>query len=380
MSAICVRHCDIIRPLMRYAIFSDVHANPAALEKVVSDARRCGAEAFVCLGDTVGYGPLPAEAISAVRAVAHIVLAGNHDAAVSGVADTSDFIDLAEEAASRHRQALSREDLAWLRSLPASAADNDAAFAHGDLTDPKAFNYVDSEDAAAANFAATDAQIVFVGHTHVPEMFIVGASGTVHRLAPQDFVREDGKRYIVNVGSVGYPRENDGTCLSSYVLYDTDEKAVRFRFLPFSVSSVMQRGAATPRRRVTPAVLAVLASLAVLAAAALFATRRTTTPPDPAPVAAQVERPIAEKTVTLEPGCRVVKPNLHIEGSAVQLDIAFHNDAGETVVGGENFSVKRSSKKKIKVPPDAREAVFTVRRIREGDTTHIKEFAPEAFR
>ena len=65
---------------MRYAIFSDVHANPTALEKVVADARSYGIEEFVCLGDIVGYGPLPSEAVSAVRSIAHIVLAGNHDA------------------------------------------------------------------------------------------------------------------------------------------------------------------------------------------------------------------------------------------------------------------------------------------------------------
>ena len=367
---------------MRYAIFSDVHANPTALEKVVADARRCNAKEFVCLGDTVGYGPLPSEAVSAVRSVAHIVLAGNHDAAVSGSVDASDFIDLAGEAASRHRHALSREELAWLRSLPPSANIADAAFVHGDLTDPMAFNYVDSEDAAAENFAATDAQIVFVGHTHVPEMFVVGASGTVHRLAPQDFVREDGKRYIVNVGSVGYPRESNGSCLSSYVLYDTDEKAVRFRFLPFSVASVMQRGAAPARRRALPAILAALAALAAIATTATFALRRSAEPSAPAAATEQLEavRPIAEKTLTLEQGCRAVKPNLQIEGHAVQLDIAFSDDSGKTVAGGENFTVKHSCKRKFKVPPDARKAVFTIRKIREDDATRITEFAPEAIR
>ena len=125
---------------MRYAILSDVHANPTALEKVVSDARSCNAEEFVCLGDTVGYGPLPSEAVSAVRSIAHIVLAGNHDAAVSGSVNASDFIDIAGEAALRHRRALSRKELAWLRSLPATANMAGAAFVHGDLTDPKAFN------------------------------------------------------------------------------------------------------------------------------------------------------------------------------------------------------------------------------------------------
>ena len=365
---------------MRYAIFSDVHANATALENVVADARSFGIEDFICLGDTVGYGPLPSEAVSAVRSIAHIVLAGNHDAAVSGSVNASDFIDIAGEAALRHRRALSRKELAWLRSLPASANIADVAFVHGDLTDPRAFNYIDSEDSAAENFAATDAQIVFAGHTHVPEMFVIGASGTVHRLAPQDFVLEDGKRYIVNVGSVGYPRESDGKCLSSYVIYDTGEKAIHFRFLPFSVASVMQRGAAPAQRRAHPLVLTTLTVLAVVTAAATFVAWRTAVHhPASVPAATQTAamRPIVEKTLVLEHGCRAVKPNLQVEGTAVQLDIAFIGDLGKTIAGGENFTVKHSCKKKFKVPPDARQAVFSVRRIREDAAVRITEFAPE---
>ena len=366
---------------MRYAVFSDVHANPTALAKVVADARSCGAEEFICLGDTVGYGPLPSEAISAVRSVAQVVLAGNHDAAVSGAVGTMDFIDLAGEAASRHRDALSRGELAWLRSLPASANIAGAAFVHGDLTDVAAFNYVDSEDAAAANFAATDAQIVFVGHTHVPEIFVVGASGTVHRLPPQDFVREDGKRYIVNVGSVGYPRESNGTCLSAYVLYDTEEQSVRFRFLPFSVASVMQRGAAPPRRRALALALSVLASVAVVVAAVStarhIAAQRGSAQ---APGQQAAPGPMAEKSLALEGGCRLVRPNLRIEGAPVQLDMSFLDGAGKDVAGGESFTVRHSCKKKFKVPPEARKALFSIRRIREGDDTRILGFDPEVVR
>ena len=367
---------------MKYAIFSDVHANPTALEKVVADARSFGVEEFICLGDTVGYGPLPSEAVSAVRSIAHTVLAGNHDAAVSGSVNASDFIDIACEAALRHRRALSRKELAWLRSLPDSANIADAAFVHGDLTDPRAFNYIDSEDSAAENFAATDAQIVFAGHTHVPEMFVVGASGTVHRLAPQDFVLEDGKRYIVNVGSVGYPRESDGTCLSSYVIYDTGEKAIHFRYLPFSVASVMQRGAVPAHRKLHPLVLTALVALAIVTAAVTFATWRTVVHRVSVPAATQAAaiRLIAEKTLALEHGCRAVKPNLQIEGAAVQLDVAFLGDSGKTIAGGENFTVKHSCKKKFKVPPDARQAVFSVRRIREDAAVRITEFAPEMLR
>ena len=95
---------------MKYAIISDIHANVTALECVFADARANGAEKIVCLGDVVGYGPLPAEAVALVRRECFIVLAGNHDDAVSGRGDSSTFIDLAKEAVERHRAALSDED------------------------------------------------------------------------------------------------------------------------------------------------------------------------------------------------------------------------------------------------------------------------------
>ena len=80
---------------MRYAIISDIHANLEALERVLADAKSCGAERIICLGDVVGYGPRPAETLARVRSACAAIVAGNHDDAVSGRMDASDFIDLA---------------------------------------------------------------------------------------------------------------------------------------------------------------------------------------------------------------------------------------------------------------------------------------------
>ena len=363
---------------MKYAIFSDVHANLAALERVLRDAQGCGAERFVCLGDIVGYGPMPVEAVARVRSIAHLVLAGNHDDAVSGRMDASDFIDLAGEAVLRHRSALSSSDIAYLKSLPRTAEIEGAALAHGEFTDPAAFNYMDSPEVAAANFEATQANLMFVGHTHVPEMFIVGASGTVHRLPPQDFVREDGKRYIVNVGSVGYPRECNGSCMSSYVIYDTADMSVRFRFLPFSVASVMQRGKVPKFGRAT--LFAAAAAIVAAGCAIAFAMRRES-PPDAAKTveAAPAERPFMEKRITIAPSCHGVKANLKVDGAPVKLSIVFKDASNEVLGGGETLTVKHSNRKTVKVPSGATVAVFEIWRMRPGDEPHVVEFRPEAL-
>ena len=90
---------------MRYAIVSDIHANAEALRRVLADARQNGATRVVCLGDVVGYGPLPKETLELVRKSASLVLAGNHDDAVSGRGGADAFNGLAADAVTRHREA-----------------------------------------------------------------------------------------------------------------------------------------------------------------------------------------------------------------------------------------------------------------------------------
>lgn len=373
---------------MKYAVISDLHANVSALRHVLADAAEQGAERVVCLGDVVGYGPLPRETLTLVRQSAATVLAGNHDDAVSARRDPDDFNDLAAEAVARHRAALTGEDRQWLASLPHTCAFEGAAAAHGDFTDPPRFNYVQDEDAAAANFRATEAQLLFVGHTHVPRIFLTGRSGAVYAVEPQDFVLEDGKRYIVNPGSVGYPREENGICRSSYVLYDTATRTVTFRFLPFAVGSVMQRGAApNPRRRrrssllfALPA-LAVLVPLALAGIAFLLADARASRPSPPPAVSAvptdrATELVLTNRTLTLGRSAHQVRAGLKAarRGGKVVLHVVFKSPTGETL--GEDIQTIFQSTGGIKVPPGAVSAHFTVRRQKPGDQPQIVSFEP----
>ena len=251
---------------MIYAVISDIHANKDALAKVIADARAEGAERIVCLGDIVGYGPEPQETLLLLKSEDAIIVAGNHDDAVSGRIQSEDFIDLAHDAVMRHKEALSQESLKYLSTLPYSAKIEGAIITHGDFLAPEKFGYIESEEDAKDNFLAIDSAVAFVGHTHIPEIFLVGQSGTVYKTQPQDFTIEEGKRYIINPGSVGYPRESGGQCHSSYVLYDSTAKTVEFRFLPFAVSSVMQKGIA-PRRISKRKIFAITFLMALAAAA-----------------------------------------------------------------------------------------------------------------
>lgn len=366
---------------MRYAVISDIHANESALRHVLADAAAQGADTVICLGDVVGYGPLPKETLALVRQSAAATLAGNHDDAVSGRQGADDFIDLAGDAVKRHREALDSDALAWLRALPYDCRIEGAVAAHGDFTDPKAFNYIDDEVSAAANFNATEAQLMFVGHTHVPGFFLTGRSGKVYRLTPQDFALEDGKRYIVNPGSVGYPREYNGTCHSTYVIYDSVDRSVLFRKIPFSVASVMQRGT-NPHRKLGLTLAAAVLALAAVAGALVFhlektAVVRTVTvdaeaKTDPALV-------IARKSLTLPPSAKFVRSNLQIDKPTgpVDLHVEFKS-ATSASLGTFDKTVKASSRDRIKIPGGAISAHFTVSRQKSGATPKILAFAPSA--
>lgn len=220
---------------MRYAIISDVHANEAALRAVLTDAADAQAEKIICLGDVLGYGPEPVAALELVYRRAHVCLAGNHDDAVAGRFPVEDFTDFAAEAVQRHRAAVTQEARDWLNHLPYTCAFEGFACAHGDFSNPENFNYVLEPQDALPSWEARTEQLLFVGHSHQPGIFVLGASGTPHHIDAADFTLEDGKRYIVNPGSVGYPRSGD--CRSSYCIYDDVERTVEFRTLPFDLDT-----------------------------------------------------------------------------------------------------------------------------------------------
>lgn len=359
---------------MVYAIISDVHANEIALSAVLKDARQCGAGRIVCLGDVVGYGPEPEKTASAVRTLCTATIAGNHDDAVSGRLDASDFIDLAADAVLRHREALSDENMSWLKGLPYTYRGRSFICAHGDFTSPQTFEYVTDESEAARNFAATGEQLMFVGHSHVPGIFLTGASGRVYSLPPTDFTLEDGKRYIVNPGSVGYPRTDGRICESTYVLYDDVERTVSFRRIPFTVRSVMQTGR-NPRRigKRTIAAIAAAAAAAAGAAAWLLAPEErveTVTEVLTNNVTKVVERQVTNvvaiasvdrtERMDVPQGAKRVGMVARLSRGSppAQLQLAF-TDAGGRTLWEERWTVKKSKTASLKVPEGTTSATLS---------------------
>lgn len=219
---------------MRYAVISDIHANRQALEAVLIDAGAVGVDGIICLGDVVGYGPEPAEVLQIVHAKVDHILLGNHDAAVSGRLDPVNFNPNARRLVEWTATQIDGKARRFLGALPAVLAGDGFRCAHAELAMPRRYGYIIEAEDAIASWEACSEPLLFVGHSHQPGLFVTGKSGRAYAIDAQDFQVEHGKRYIVNVGSVGQPR--DGDVRASYAIYEQDAGTVYFRRIPFDVN------------------------------------------------------------------------------------------------------------------------------------------------
>lgn len=239
---------------MRVLVISDIHANLAALERVLEDAD--GAyESVWCLGDTVGYGPEPDACIMRVRSLNALAVVGNHDWAVLQRMDVEDFNPEARRAVLWTRNHINPENLAWLNSLPGEpVVCDDFTLTHGSPRDP-VWEYVLYPSVAQANFEHFTTRFCLVGHTHVPALHMLQDDASKVRslalAAGQVISLEAGWRGILNPGSVGQPRDNDPR--AAYALLDTEALTWETRRVayPFEVTQAHMRAAKLPERLIS---------------------------------------------------------------------------------------------------------------------------------
>ncbi len=223
---------------MRLAILSDIHGNLEALEAVLADVDGRGVDDTVCLGDFVGYGASPNECVETLRARISGAVLGNHDAAAIGRLSLGDFNSDAATAARWTENALSAETRTWLEALPYTIERDAALLVHASPLEPQAWHYVLSPMDAAEEFEAFAHSICFIGHSHFPGAFERdGEEMRYSRLA--EVTMRAGRRYIVNVPSVGQPRDSDPR--AGYALWDSGRGVVQQIRLDYDVEGAMRR-------------------------------------------------------------------------------------------------------------------------------------------
>ena len=227
---------------MRYLILSDIHANLEALETVLGASPADTYDRVLVLGDLVGYGADPNAVVDRVRDLNPLaVIRGNHDKAACGLDDGSSFNQIARFAAAWTSETLTAGNRQYLRDLPAgpSLIDEYVEICHGSPFDEDHYIF-DGDDARHALDASRRALCLF-GHTHLPVIFF-DESGRLSGVIPEDPDHEvrlrDGVRLLVNVGSVGQPR--DGDPRAAYATFDSAEPALVLHRIPYPVE-VAQR-------------------------------------------------------------------------------------------------------------------------------------------
>ena len=223
---------------MRYALLSDIHGNLEALEAVLAHAAS-RADAMLILGDVVGYGADPAACLERVAERAHAVVAGNHEHGVTGLLDLDWFNDRARAALEWTRRRLDGDHLAWLRARPLVAELDDATLVHASPAQPTEWDYLVSADDGYEVFAAFATRVCFVGHSHRAGVWSVGSSGRAHEPRARAIDLEAGRRYLINVGSVGQPR--DGDPRAAYALWDLAARRVTIERVPYDLPTAQRK-------------------------------------------------------------------------------------------------------------------------------------------
>jgi predicted phosphodiesterase len=222
----------------RVGVFSDIHGNLQALERVLNELQRLEADFIVCCGDIVGYGANPNECIDVLRERKIPTIAGNHDFAALSLIDITYFNEVAKRAILWTRQNLDPDHEQYLRELPMTLQIADMLFVHSAPRTPDAWNYIITMGDARQNFQHFGQRVCFIGHSHTP--FIVeNANGNLTCPSAPEIEIQQGRRYLVNVGSVGQPRDrNPDAC---FALYDREKMRVEICRIDYDLFSAQEQ-------------------------------------------------------------------------------------------------------------------------------------------
>lgn len=213
---------------MKIAIISDIHGNLEALEAVAEDIKKLGITTVFCLGDIVGYGPYPSECLTFVRQLAKVILSGNHEQAVIDTIEAAReaLNDLAFRAIEFTRGKLSDQEVSFLLTLqPVQTIEElQITIAHGSAIPDKEWTYVEKEGVIKQELENCPTNICVLGHTHVP--LVYGSNHGLYEYLPDRMNLDKNEKYIINVGSVGQPRDDD--CRASYGIIEIDGDSTFF--------------------------------------------------------------------------------------------------------------------------------------------------------
>jgi len=226
---------------MKYGILGDIHGNLSALDVALAAFRDEHVERILSVGDVVGYGAAPRECIERLRQLDAVVVKGNHDAACTGEIEIRFFNNYARDAVRWTQSVLSQDELDWLRGLPLVAHLEHCSVAHGTYHRPELYDYIQSTTDADPSLDEMILPVCFVGHTHVPVTLLRLKDDplrTAYTVDPEIDLSESA-RALVNVGSIGQPRDEDPR--TAFAIYDSREDRVSILRAPYDIDVEARR-------------------------------------------------------------------------------------------------------------------------------------------
>ena len=246
----------------RQAILSDIHGNLVALQRALADCGEQRVDQFVCIGDIAGYGPDPIPCVDLVRARCTWSLCGNHDVALF-MNHAIGFNRAAREAIEWQRKRLQPHWYSfspqagrwkWLQDLAPQRLEGQDLYVHASPRDPL-MEYVEESDVADLGFGPSQKiveifekipRLCFCGHSHKPGVVTEDFAWIKpHQLEAYTYALPRDRKTLVNIGSVGQPR--DGNPDLCYVIFDTEKRQIQYRRLPYDVPAAQARFKGVPQ-------------------------------------------------------------------------------------------------------------------------------------
>lgn len=227
---------------VKLAVLSDIHSNIEALDACCAAAQQHGVNAFVCLGDSVNYGPDPAVTLDRIMALPGLIaVLGNHDEAMFRPAPWPESSEI-EQAAAWTRRQLRAEHLDFLKDLPYRRHAHGAMFAHAAFDFPDNWDYVVTPKQARGCFRVVNARRLFLGHVHIPYVYSETPGGEIEEISfevGRTLSLAADRRYLINVGSVGQPRDDINT--ACFLIYDVTGDAVTFVRVQYDLAETARK-------------------------------------------------------------------------------------------------------------------------------------------
>jgi len=232
---------------MRIALISDIHGNLEAFRQVLADIDRLEIATIFSLGDIVGYGPDPEQVVNELRARQIVSVKGNHELALSSPRYFLKINPSAQQSILITKKMLSGANKRYLESLETFTVFQGARFVHG--CPPESITtYLFNPSSMQLNalFSFFSEKICFIGHTHYLNLFSFDGDISLREELTAGIISlAEGKRYIINIGSVGQPRDRQNNN-AKYVIWDANENTLEVRFIPYDISitatKILKRG------------------------------------------------------------------------------------------------------------------------------------------